>query len=167
MNIVKLYWILFLKCYQDTSPSVGAAKSQRIRMYIVAESYAICGAVLVNMVSYLVIDHVTQGDLGKYLCIAETELTAADKNASAGLELNIGRYMHAYINKLFIIKLHGRPCIYAHNTLLYTCIVTANEINQPTSTLNVREILDSSADGGKASEVFLESLCLLIYLFFN
>ena len=63
-------------------------------MYNVAESYAICGAVLVNMVSYLVIDHVTQGDLGKYLCIAETKLTAADKNASAGLELNTGRYMY-------------------------------------------------------------------------
>lgn len=78
-----------LKCYYDSSPGAGAARLQRIRMYITQEAYAICGAVLVNMVSYLMIDDVTQGDLGIYLCSAETKQTAADRIASASLDLNM------------------------------------------------------------------------------
>lgn len=78
-----------LKCYYDSSPGAGAARLQRIRMYITQEAYAICGAVLVNMVSYLMIDDVTQGDLGRYLCSAETKQTAADRIASASLDLNM------------------------------------------------------------------------------
>ena len=85
--------LLRIKCYQDISPGSGVAKLQRIRMYIMLESYAICGAVLANFIGYLVIDNVTQADSGKYECIADTKLTAADTKVSASLELHIGTSM--------------------------------------------------------------------------
>ena len=88
------------QCSVDRSPFAMIASLNRSRTYLISDWTVICGGNLLNMISYLVIDNVTEDDGGLYYCNASTKLVDATISASIFLVvgmLDIHHYIYLYI----------------------------------------------------------------------
>ncbi|KAL5470980.1 hypothetical protein EMCRGX_G029049 [Ephydatia muelleri] len=75
-------------CPRDTSPLAIIPRLKRVRTYITRTvlQYSMCGGNVLNMVSYLVISNVTEGDGGLYYCNASAQIvTPAMKSVNVFL----------------------------------------------------------------------------------
>ena len=62
-----------------------------------------CGGNLLNMVSYLVISNVTEGDGGLYYCNASTQIVTPSAMKSVNVFLVVGMTAIIYVRGIYIV----------------------------------------------------------------